>query len=1143
MCDGERAADLQPHNILIEAPQGPGDPQGSGRAPDPDAPLGVYLIEFGSATRLMQESPGAPASLELSLAYMSPEQTGRMNRVIDHRTDFYSLGVILYELFTGALPFATPDPAELVFSHLARQPVPPHEVVPSIPVPLSDVVMKLLAKAAEDRYLSAHGIKADLETCLTQLVQRGTVAPFPLARRDHSTALHLSQKLYGRQLQVAALAAAVQRARAGAAELFLVLGQGGAGKSALVHEVQRSAVPLDQGGLFATGRHEPRAAPYSALVQALRELCQHLLTTSSEECARWREALAAAVGNSACPLTDRIPELEILLGPQPPLPPLGTAESQSRFGLIFRELVQVFAARARPLVLFFDDVQWADAATLSLLRGLLTELQADSPRGHLLLILAYRDTEVGPGHALSGMLAELRRTDVSIHETYLPALTVPDIAALLRDSLGCEAARGTELAHVLYDKTYGNPFSLRQFLLSLHQEGLLHFDHAVESWQFSLSDIRSRQVAGNVVESLAARIRLQPPRTQRALMLAACIGSPFDLSSLTALCGLSPLETVEALWPALREGLCLPLDEEYRFALLVDPLPGPVSEYLRGPVSQYPGGPLAGQLETCGDGHELDLALQTTYRFPHDRVRQAAASLLPPDELPGVHLRLARRLHAQGKSAADDHTLLDLVTHYNRGSRELTDPSERLAVARLNLAAGQRARATSAFLEASAYLQAGVALLASDPFAPDYELAFHLHLELAECSYRSGQLDRAEELLAILHPQLRSDLDRARVAALEVELCATRGRMPQALAVGLGALERLGVVLPSAADERLAARARALAELERLVGGRACSELLALPAADSDELLVLQRLLLATCSPALFLSPDLFSLLALRLAATSLRHGHTRLGAAGYVAYAVVAAHVLGRYTEAHAFGQLALELDRRIGGGELTCKLHCLTAGLVNPFVLPLRPSLTSLRAGLSAGLEAGDSAYVGFTCHHIAMLLLGTGEELGAVRHELDRLWALAQRTREQLALGALTVSRQVVLNLGAQTHDRDTLSSPGFDERQFVADLPHGELPALALWYFLVKLQLGFLYGDLATSRPPRTPPPRRTAAPRAASVCTASPTCTSSPRSRTCAARRRSRPRSRRPICRRWRRCATGSIAGPRPAPRATATRPC
>jgi anti-anti-sigma factor len=1008
----------------------------------------VHLIDFGSASRLVQDPPGAPASL--SLAYMSPEQTGRMNRVIDHRTDFYSLGVTLYELVTGVLPFAATDPVELVFSHLARQPLPPHEVVPSIPVPLSELVMKLLCKAAEDRYQSAHGIRADLETCLEQLQQRGTIAPFPLARHDHSTELHLSQKLYGRQRQVAALASAVQRARAGAAELFLVLGQGGAGKSALVHEVHTSAVPLHQGpqgALFATGRCAPhrRASPHVSLAEALRELCQQILTTGREECASWREALAAAVGSSGRLLTDLIPELEILLGPQPPLPQLGAPESQNRFNLIFQKFVQVFTTRARPLVLFLDDAQWADTATLNLLRRLLTDPSTDGARGHLLLIVAYRDNEVGPGHPLSALLAELRRADVRIHEAYLPALTVPDLAELLRDSLGSEAARCTELANVLYDKTHGNPFFINQFLRSLRQEGLLHFDYAVASWQWSLADIKSRPVTSNVVEFMAAKIRLQPQRTQRALMLAACIGYQFELSTLSALCGLPPLETAEALWPALREGLCLPLDGEYRFAHLA--------------------GPLAGQLETHGGGRELEL--QTSYRFLHDRVRQAAGSLLSPGELPGVHLHLARHLRAHGAAAADDHGLLDVVNHYNRGCRDLTDEIERREVARLNLAAGQRAKATTAFVEASAYLQAGVALLPADRFAVDYALSFSLYIELAECSYLSGQLDRAEQLFEILLPQLRSDIDRARVATLRVELYATRGRPAQALAVGIEALERLGVVFPRAADEQHAAVSLAVAEFKRLLAGRTCGELLELPASDSDELLALQRLLLTTCSPALLLSPSLLSLLSLKLATTSLLHGHTSLTAYGYVSYAVIAANVLGSYEEAHAFAQLALELDRRIGGGALTCKLRCLTAGFVNLYVQPLRHSLTALRAGISAGLEAGDFTYVGFTCHHIGMLLLGTGEELGAVRHELERLWALARRTREQFVLGALTVSRQAVLNLCGQTHGRGSLSSPGFDEEPFVAGLVAGELAALALWYFTVKLQLGLLYGDYAAA----------------------------------------------------------------------------
>lgn len=1007
--------DIKPQNLIVDQTA---------------SSLLVHLIDFGSAAQSSQASKSAIAVPlpEASLAYTSPEQTGRMNRLIDYRTDFYSLGVLLYELFTGALPFTSLDPIELVHSHIARVPTTPHQLVPAIPEPLSLIIMKLLAKTPEDRYQSAYGIRADLERCLTDWQASRSVEPFPLAQRDHSTDLRLSQKLYGRQQELDALLEAFKRVKQGSGELVTVAGSAGVGKSALGQELCKSVTRL--GAMVAQGRFERanQTVPYSALAQCFRDLCLQLLSEGSEGLQKWRAAIQTALGQNGRLITELVPELEFVIGAQPVLAQVGLSEAQNRFNLVVQSFLHVFATEEHPLVMFLDDLHCADSASLGLLQVVLT----DPTRSHLLLVGSYRSDEVDTTHPLSILLASLRQQATPPQKVEVEPLKLSDVQQMLSELLNAKPERIEPLAHVLHEKTHGNPFFVNQCLLTLHTDGLIRFDFSVESWQWSLPEIQARQVTDNVVTFTINKIRLLPEQTQRVLQLAACIGNQFDLDLLSQLCELTTQDTASAVWDTLREGLSVPVEADAR---------------LLGHDHQ---------------GLTADLDRRVTYRFLHDRVQQAAYSLLPSSQRPALHLRIARLLQQRSGGQIDDSEVFELANHLLSSGAELTDLDEQRRAARLHLRAGKRAKLSTAYQASATYLHAGVVLLPSGSWDSDYELSFELSVELAESYYLSGKLAEAEALFEVMLPKLKSSTDHVRVAVLRIELYATKGEMVKALAAGLDGLARFDVTFPTDPQEQLGALTTAVGEFKTLVGDRPIAALAHLPICMDSQQLLIQRLLLVSCTPAFFLSPTLMSLLVMKLATLSLRHGNTEFTSYAHISYAVIAGNILGNYAEAYEFGQLGLALNKKFKNLSLDCRLNGLFSGFINCYQRPLRSGLEYLQAGIKAGMETGDLIFVGYCCFHTITHLLGAGEELTSVTQEIDRLSAVARRAREPFAIGALQLAQQMILSLTGQLSSRDSLSGRGFDEEQFLTATKQTEFSTLLCWYYAVKLQLAYLYG---------------------------------------------------------------------------------
>ncbi len=702
----------------------------------------VRLTGFGLTSRLPRERlpPAPPEFIAGTLAYMAPEQTGRMNRSIDSRSDLYAFGVTLYQMLTGSLPFTASDPMEWVHCHIARKPVPPSERLEKIPPPVSHIIMKLLAKTAEDRYQTAAGVERDLRRCLGAWETRHRIGAFPLGQQDTSDRLLIPEKLYGREREIETLLAAFDRVvTSGRPELVLVSGYSGIGKSAVVNELHKALVPPR--GLFAAGKFDQykRDIPYATLAQAFQGLIRSLLGKSDAELASWRDALREALGPNGRLIVDLVPDLTLVVGEQPPVPELPSQQAQGRFQLVFRRFLSVFAGPEHPLALFLDDLQWLDAATLDLLEDLLTEPEVR----HLLLVGAYRDNEVDAAHPLPRKLAAVRRVGATVTEIALAPLAREHVGQLIADALRCEAAQATPLAQLVREKTAGNPFFVIQFLYALADEDLLHFDHDAARWSWDLTRIRAKGYTDNVVDLTVGKLTRLPIETQGALQQLACLGNLAGTAMLAIVLDTSETQVDAALWEAVRQ--------------------------------------------------ELVERLDGSYRFIHDRVQEAAYSLIPEASRAADHLRIGRLLAARTPPEQLEEAIFEIVNQLNRGAALITARDEREQLAEFNLIAGKRAKASTAYASALTYLIAGTTLLAGDCLERRHELAFALELHRAECEFLTGAVMEAEQRLVALSGRAATTVERASVTCLQVDLCTTLDQGSRAIAVGLDYLRHLGI--------------------------------------------------------------------------------------------------------------------------------------------------------------------------------------------------------------------------------------------------------------------------------------------------------------------------------------------------------------
>jgi predicted ATPase/signal transduction histidine kinase/ActR/RegA family two-component response regulator len=914
----------------------------------------LVLADFGASFRVAGEpdvSGGAPAPMG-TLAYMAPEQTGRMNRPVDHRADLYSLGVTIYELCTGRLPFDTGDALELVHSHIARQPIPIHDLDPGIPEAVSDIVARLMAKMLEDRYQSARGCAHDLRVCLGQLRSHGHVPRFVLGERDIER-FRIPSRLYGREHELRALRSAAERVTAGGRELVLVAGQPGTGKSALVKEL---AAPGARGrAYFIEGKFDQyqRNVPYSALASAFGALIEQLLTEREEQVAHWRQALRTALGSSCQVLVEVIPDLAFLIGPQPPVARLGPAEAEQRFNVAFRRFFEVVCSAEHPLFLFLDDLQWADTGTLRLMK----QVMADPGVHHLLLAGAYRDDDNDDAQLLRLALGQLGAGEDAVTRVALGPLGIEHVRELLAATLQRSPDECTELAELVLAKTEGNPFFVDQFLRTLYQDRLLRFDRALGGWDWELGAIRARRITDNVVDLMVERIRKLPAATQRVLDLSACTGSVFDTDTLAILCEDAPAEIHGHLLLAIELGLVLPLSA-----------------------------PEARTTDTGG----APVTAAGAHAFAHDRVQQAVYGLVSGPERSRVHLRIARLLEDALAPAQREQRLFELAEHFVLGAEVIDQPAEKQRVARLCLTAGERAQEAMARDSALRFLRAGLALVPAPRWQEHYELTRDLALATVEAEYLTDHVDAARALCEEILANARTLFDQVAVRELQINFHVMRRELVEAMQIGLDTLSMLGVELPREPGE-VARRVQALLEQLRLdeAGVAALEDLPRL--ADARVAMIL-RVLERTGSAAFYLDPPLKVLLTLTEVALCMRHGHSSWSALVYAHYAAM---LCGAQPElASRLGALAMRLADRFPDPAVEVRTKSMFYEWLHPWSHPMREAVEPIAALVQSGLQVGEMEFAGYGAAWYPWFRLYLGEPLDVVHRDMCAYMALAMR-----------------------------------------------------------------------------------------------------------------------------------------------------
>jgi PAS domain S-box-containing protein len=990
--------DLKPSNILVDSATGQ-----------------VWLTGFAIASRLPRErqSPEPPEFIAGSLPYMAPEQTGRMNRSIDSRSDLYAFGVALYQMLTGSLPFTASDPMEWVHCHIARQPVPPGEQLKNVPDAVSAIIMKLLVKTPEERYQTAVGAERDLGRCLAEWETQSRVEDFALGQHDTPDRLLIPEQLYGRASEIETLLASFDRIVAGGRpELVLVSGYSGIGKSSVVNELHKSLVPPR--GLFASGKFDQykRDIPYATLAQAFQSLIRPLLGKSEKELSQWRDVIHEALGPNGLLIVDLVPELKLIIGEQPPVPDLPPQDAQGRFQLVFRRFISVFARPEHPLALFLDDLQWLDAATLDLLEDLLTRPDVR----HLLLIGAYRDNEVTSTHPLIRKLDAIRQAGAIVREIVLAPLTRRDLAQLIADSVHSEPGNTAPLAQLIHEKTAGNPFFAIQFISELADEGLLAFTEGEGRWSWDVHRIHAKGFTDNVVDLMVGKLNRLPVETQKALQQLACLGNRAEFAVLRMVYQDSNGDMHGRLWEAVRTG--------------------------------------------------LTVRSEGAYRFLHDRVQEAAYTLIPEEWRAEAHLRIGRLLAAHTPPEKLEEGIFEIVNQLNRGAHLITSAQERERVAELNLIAGRRAKTSTAYASALKYLAAGRALLTDESWDQNYELIFSIECLMAECELLTASMVAAEDRLSLLAQRARSAHDVAIVTRLRLTLYTTLDRSDRSVEVCLEYLRHGGTDWsphPTRDEVR-----REYDRIWSQLGKRPIEELLDSPLMTDPDLLDTLDVLAELVTPAVFSDENLSSLVICRMVNLSLEHGNSDGSCFAYVWFAIIAGRRFGNYKDGVRFGRLGYDLVENRGLKRYQARTYMSFGNIVIPWAKHAREGRDLVRRAIDAAYRIGDLTFAAYSRNELITNFLTVGDPLAEVQREAENGLEFALRAHFGLVVDIISTQLGLIRTLRGLTSEFGSFEDGQFNELRFERHLASN--PALALpecWYWIRKLQARFFAMDYATA----------------------------------------------------------------------------
>ena len=1019
----------------------------------------VQLIDFSISSLLPKEQQQLtnPNGLEGTLAYISPEQTGRMNRGIDYRTDFYSLGVTFFELLSGKLPFDSNDPMELVHCHIAR--LPPElgnrqqatgnrEEIPPV---VSDIVMKLMAKNAEERYQSALGLRHDLERCLQQWEATGEITGFELGEWDICDRFIIPEKLYGREAEVQKLLEAFERvanppesplSKGGhrGVEMILVAGFSGIGKTVVINEVHKPIVR--QRGYFIKGKFDQfnRNIPFSAFLQAFRDLMGQLLGESDRDLANWKTKILSAVGENGQVIIDVIPELEQIIGKQPPVLEISGSAAQNRFNLLFGKFVRVFTTKDHPLVLFLDDLQWADSASLNLLKLLMNE----SETGYLLVLGAYRDNEVFPVHPLMLSLAELEKNQAVISTITLEPLALHHINQLVAKTLSCSKQLAQPLTELVYQKTQGNPFFTTQFLKGLYEDELIVFKPPQfplgkggnqGGWECDIVRVRDAALTNNVVEFMAERLQKLPEATQDVLKLAACIGNQFELETLAIVCEKSQEEVAADFWGALQEGLILPISEAYKF--------------FQGGVKET-----AAKTVTVG------------YRFLHDRVQQAAYSLIPDDQKQTTHYHIGQLLLKQIPPEAREERIFELISQLNYGTALITQQTERDELAQLNLIACRKARAATAYQAGREYATVGLSLLGESAWQQQYEMTLAFHDFAAELASLCSDFEAMEQFIEMVITQARSLPDQINVYRIKILTNVSHNQLTEAIAIAQQILEQLSVTFPKTPTEKDIQKS--IAEIFQIIGDREIEDLVNQPMMTNREKIGVMQIANSILSAIHIAAPLLLPLVVCLSVKLSIQYGNTWASAYAYAYYGAISCTLLKDVETGVKFGQLAIKLVSKLDEKVIKPQVFCITVFSIWHRKFHTKETLSLMREGYTSAEEVGQLESVGYAAHNFCLNAFWCGQPLVALEQETRAYCNRLLRLNQSITANYSRIHWQPILNLLGFTEHPSILSGEALQELKLVPLLiSTHDLLGLFMFY-LYKLMLCYLFGDIESAQ---------------------------------------------------------------------------
>ncbi len=958
--------DINPDNILISK----------------DGKL-VKLMDLSIATQLTEEEQAIinPETLEGTLPYISPEQTTRMNRSIDRRTDLYSLGITFYEMLIGRLPFEANDAIEWVSYHIAKQPLPPHEISPHIPPMISKIILKLLAKSAEDRYSTALGLKKDLETCLTAWEKNQTIFEFPLGAKDRASTFHIPQKLFGREKEIHHLLEVFEKVNRGAREVLFVEGPSGIGKSSLINEIQKPITR--QRGYFITGKYTQYQSdiPYDGLIQAFRQLIQHVLTESTQQVSYWREQLTKALSPNGQIIINVIPEVERLIGKQPPVVELPPTEARTRFELVFFDFVSVFARKDHPLVLFLDDMQWADTGSFNLL----TQLLQDTEVNYFLLLCSYRDKEVAATHPLFEMKKQFIKSNVMHATLQLKPLTQKSVTELISETLNTQNSI-EELSKLVMEKTGGNPYFVNLFLTSLYKNHQLVYDENQDQWVWDIQTLRNLPITDNVADLVINEIHRLPEAVQEALKTASCIGSRFTLANLLSLIN-QPAEAIaKLLWIALEEKWIIPVGGNYKLALT--------------------------------DTNIVTNSTKIIYRFSHDRVQQALYSLIPEERQKEIHLKLGYLLLAEFL-AGNEHFLFNVVHHFSICLQLIQTEEERFKISEIFRQAANKAKFSIAYDVAVTYLKSSLQLLGDKAWEEHYELAFDSYLNLANCQYLSGAYEQADIQFTEVIKKAKTNLEKAKVLQYQALAYTIQSKYAEGADIAEKGLSLLGVKLPHSYNKlRLAWE---FIKTKWLLRKKTVKDLLNLPLMQDPEKIIIMELLENVATFSLVANPNNYSktiCVSMQAIDYSLTYGNYSSSAQCYLHFALIE-FIRGNVDSAYEYVQIAIKLAERFNQGQLGM-VYVLSMRIL-PWKISYKDCLAYLNKASQLNFESGNLSYYQYSAIAIISMMLLANYSFSEIEEKIKTYLTDYQYTRNDSVVFGLKMYQSIIEILhGTKTID---------------------------------------------------------------------------------------------------------------------------